>query len=508
MTPNEIHNATRQWLALSIEQISAADSKSVHKAEFAKDHAAEYGMCPKVLAREMLAEEAELSMTQWRQLHRKGDYEQALHAAKALAKDLGLPLAEGTAEFDVLCERLTLAAAELHATRMARLVGDYAYNPLNSAANFAELPVTPPEKACPSLQAAVKAYIAESDSLAGRSGGMIYQTQKKRDRALQLFMDWLGPKVSLGSISKTTLGDFRSLLIKLPSRFSKEDATMSLSEIAASAEKRKAPRLAANTINGYLGGVSGLLEWCESKGYIESNPAKSVRVKEKDGKRYAPFHEDHLKKIFSAPLFTTCHSEREDRKPGTSKVRNWKYWLPLIGLFTGARIEEICQLQTEDVQEVDGIWCFNIREGAERSLKTAAAARLVPIHPDLKALGFLEFVESRRKAGAKRLLPGIDSRIKGKWSHYPSRWFGKFLGDVIGPERGARHLVFHSFRHLMKDAMRDAEISDTIQDKLMGHEGGRTGDGYGKGYRAVPLYNAMAKIKLPVDLSHLDRWSE
>ena len=37
-----------------------------------------------------------------------------------------------------------------------------------------------------------------------------------------------------------------------------------------------------------------------------------------------------------------------------------KYWIPLIALYGGLRLNEICQLHTGDIVELDGVPCFDI----------------------------------------------------------------------------------------------------------------------------------------------------
>ena len=47
------------------------------------------------------------------------------------------------------------------------------------------------------------------------------------------------------------------------------------------------------------------------------------------------------------------------------------YWLPLLALYTGARLEELGQLRKKDIKESNGIWYINITDEAEgASLKT------------------------------------------------------------------------------------------------------------------------------------------
>ena len=67
--------------------------------------------------------------------------------------------------------------------------------------------------------------------------------------------------------------------------------------------------------------------------------------------------------IFHAPLYTGCKDDgRNYNKVGTNHPRRIRFWLPLIALFTGARINEICQLHTDDVQEKNGILFISINE--------------------------------------------------------------------------------------------------------------------------------------------------
>lgn len=69
------------------------------------------------------------------------------------------------------------------------------------------------------------------------------------------------------------------------------------------------------------------------------------------------------------------------------------YWIPLLGLFTGARIGELCQLQVTDITTDSAGPVLRISDEAEGArVKTAAGARTVPIHSELCRLGFLDYV--------------------------------------------------------------------------------------------------------------------
>ena len=70
----------------------------------------------------------------------------------------------------------------------------------------------------------------------------------------------------------------------------------------------------------------------------------------------------------------------------------WRYWIPLIGIYTGMRLNEICQLYVDDVKYLNRIWYFRLtNERSDQSLKNKQSKRLVPIHPKLIELGFIDF---------------------------------------------------------------------------------------------------------------------
>jgi integrase len=69
-------------------------------------------------------------------------------------------------------------------------------------------------------------------------------------------------------------------------------------------------------------------------------------------------------------------------------------WAALIGLYTGARASEVGQLLVADVFNEDDMPCIRISdEGEHQKGKTEVSLRTVPLHPDLLALGFWDWVE-------------------------------------------------------------------------------------------------------------------
>ena len=248
--------------------------------------------------------------------------------------------------------------------------------------------------------------------------------------------------------------------------------------------------IATQTINNHLNKAAALFGWGVNQGYLEVNPFDGLRismeVRVKD--QVLPFDRDDLEKIFNAPLYR----EHKYNRPH-------QFWLPLIGLYSGARLEEICQLHVGDIKEVDGVWVFDICEDVERKLKTRSSERVVPIHPFLIEVGFLKYVDRMQKQNRKKLFPELN-RHNGKISHGASQWFGKFKRGLGFPERKK---VFHSFRHSVISMLRKKRVPDHEVKMLLGHvTGSITHDRYG-GDEPVALLEVIKELNFEIDLSHL-----
>jgi integrase len=244
-----------------------------------------------------------------------------------------------------------------------------------------------------------------------------------------------------------------------------------------------------------------LMAWAKANRLVELNVAADVTIR--DGlaarKKRLPFDLAALNAIFNSPVYA------EGARP-TSLRGEAAYWLPLLALFTGARLEEIGQLRPQDVNEApyfdsDGreltAWIIQIREEGDGSLKlkNAASERRVPVHPELVRLSFLDFVRAAKAAKQERLFPLLRAnkygRLTAKWGEH----WSKYRRDVC-KVTDAR-MVFHSFRHTFKDYCRLAGIEETLQRALMGHSSSDVADDYGSGAWDHQLVQAMERYRVP-----------
>lgn len=289
---------------------------------------------------------------------------------------------------------------------------------------------------------------------------------------------WLYKRVGRKPVDQLTEDDFRQFKSKL-------------------LEEGKSP---AN-IRQKLSRLSTLMQWASVNGHIGPNPVKGVTIKvTKSAKnKRLPFDAPALKAIFSSPVFT--NGERPKRLAGEAA-----YWLPLLGLFTGARLEELGQLRVEDIAErtyVDAnggersAWFIHLREDEKDglTLKNDASERRVPVHPELVRLGFVDLVKSANKADQLWLFPLLRANKFGRRTAKWGEHWSEYRRTVCGVTD--RRMVFHSFRHTFKDYARSARIEEGIQRQLMGHTGRDIADHYGSGYDDHTLVEAVSLYKVP-----------
>lgn len=299
----------------------------------------------------------------------------------------------------------------------------------------------------------------------------------------------------LSRITKALVRDFKDALLKCPaaSHLPIKHRGKSIQELITLAEKdRTLSRLSTRTVNDkWLGFLCAVLSWGTANGYLENNPASNVKatVSKVQDKARVPYSIEDVNFILRFPIFT----KGERPRAGGGEAAKW---LPLLALFTGARLGELGKLQVEDVRHERDVWYLDLMN---TGTKTQGSKRQVPIHPELIRLGFLEYVEARRKAGGDTLFPGRAG--KSLDTEAWSKWWGRYARSH-GIED--RRKVFHSFRHTVKDGLRDSGVPFDLRSALQGHAVPGVGEGYGQGFALQVLAEAMARLQYPgLDLEHL-----
>lgn len=287
--------------------------------------------------------------------------------------------------------------------------------------------------------------------------------------------------VPIASITKQAARQYKEILRQLPPHFRKkpEYSGHTIKEIAA---LKPTETLSAKTINKRLQSVSAMFKWAKNNGYCADNPFEglSVKLKAKAADRRDPFTDEELERIFGNHGFVKPNSSRPNR-----------YWIPIVALYTGARLEEVAQLHIEDIRDVDRHWCIDINDKLEKRVKSPGSKRLVPLSEELINLGFLDFVESQRAQGEERLFPELDGERDGYGQSF-QKWFGREKDKVGFPKRIKS---FHSLRHTFIDRLRNLGIDEAKLAALVGHTNSSITSTYGQGYHIAQLHEVVNKLR-------------
>lgn len=218
-----------------------------------------------------------------------------------------------------------------------------------------------------------------------------------------------------------------------------------------------------------------------------------VGDREEGESKQRAFKDTELKRLFEG---------QEMRNFASNRALAHCFWLPHLGLFTGARVNEICQInpQTDILLDTETeTWHFWITTTTEsdsrirKSVKTGDS-RKVPIHKALIDLGFLKYLDRVKATGAKLLFPEwepVNSRASGN----AEDWFRQFLRDtgLRDETPKAKILGMHAFRHtlLTYGAMQKPPLSLFC---ITGHaqdEAPIAASGAGKGYLTLSLLSPL-----------------
>lgn len=359
----------------------------------------------------------------------------------------------------------------------------------------------------PGISSGVLLSAVVSEWMAEKSPGWSQKTINDHRTTIDRFITVAGDK-PLDAYAKADGRAFKSTLMKLPSNWTKQKELMGLrvDRAAERANELGMAPMSAKNVNKLIGYAAAFWNWA-AKQYDECppNPLNGLKVTIKKTAREErdPFTLSELQAIFKAPVFTGCKSLHFWKQPGSLVPRNsGMYWAPLIGLFTGSRLQEILQLYVSDVKKVDGIDIIDINvDGEDKKLKNPGSRRQTPVHPELKRLGFLEHVQKMRQQGNKRVFP--DMRM-GSDGYYSSVYSKRFISLLVNLKVKREQNAFHSLRHNFEDACRNSGISKDVMNALQGHsEAGMSGR-YGAGYSLDVLNEAMCQLEYKgLDLSHL-----
>jgi len=301
---------------------------------------------------------------------------------------------------------------------------------------------------------------------------------------------------------------FKKTLLRLPKRKSQSPKYRDLS-VAQILELDipESDKLSSTTINNISTKIISFLLWCKNNHYIDNDYSgvfKELMKTKKNKKVRATFTTEDIEKLFSSD---------EYQKTGF-KGWSFRYWIPIIGLYTGARLNEISQLTVADVYTENDISVFSFNEHEEnKKLKNENSARTVPVHKKLIELGFLEFVEYLTKLNETRLFPTLTKDKYGSYTRKISSFFNEKYKSCVGyisyvgikKSSNLGKKDFHSFRHAFITQAKHLVLNERVVKEIVGHSSSDiTFDTYGGDYTLKAKKKEIDKIKF--DVKHPRKW--
>lgn len=357
-------------------------------------------------------------------------------------------------------------------------------------------PAAPPTSGVPMLSAVIARFLSQQDNTR--------PIFRKLTGALALFLDFIGDK-PVTALRQIELEDFFTLLCRLPPHWATEKRKRGCT-LAQLADMEWEARIAPQTFKGtYYVALQLFLPAAQTSyreaGFPQHLTLARIRysgTEKKGQEKQRALTAAELRCLFNGPECAAFAADVEQAH---------RYWLPLLGLYTGARVNEVCQLNPQcDIREEHGIWFLDITSASKsdsrvrKSVKNETSSRLVPVHSALLRLGFLHYVERVRAGGHALLFPQWAPK-RGKASGTAEEWFRDHI-KALGLRDDTPGLCvhgFHIFRHTL--LTRADELDVAKAGALTGHaptEVSKSEGGYIK-RRLEKLQGTLEQITFDID---------
>ena len=218
-------------------------------------------------------------------------------------------------------------------------------------------------------------------------------------------------------------------------------------------------------INKLIYRVRVFFKWLKNNysEYVPQNHFDGLSIQEKKfDKPRDIFTNKELHKIFDTTPFLNNTIRNPHRR---NKLAS--FFVPIVAIHTGMRLEEICQLRLEDVYKEGTVDIIRVTISKETKLKTVTSQRIVPIHENLKRVGFLEYCNYMKKQKKERVFWDLTKSRDG-YGRNIGRYFMEYLRKVGVYEFQSK--VFHSLRHTFITTLLQNGVREEVVNGLCGHK--------------------------------------
>jgi len=265
--------------------------------------------------------------------------------------------------------------------------------------------------------------------------------------ATKIMLKILGD-IQVGTITRAMMVNYRETLAMVPTFWTSRHQDIEVKDLPAPG----LDRLSKSKFDNNLIYVGQLMDYAVDCGHLDDSPMPRTKMSLPDNPTDVhQFNDEQIKTILEA----------------TGQYNDHRYWLPILGLYTGCRSNEVCQLHKEDLKEQDGIWYLDINDAGKKTIKNKNSKRLVPLHQTVIDLGFVEYAQGVQH---HRIFPGCKYREStGKYANNWGQWFNRLLVDKGIKPQGDRSITYHSFRHRMETSLKRLGVNNEHIDQILGH---------------------------------------
>ena len=289
-------------------------------------------------------------------------------------------------------------------------------------------------------------------------------------RIVEEFIEIVGD-IDFSSVTKKEVSHYIDVQTKLPPNRKKSPKyrDLSIKEVM----KLKLPQKETQTpqnINKRLSKLNTFGNWGVRQGLLITNPFSGMKfLVKKQPNRRQPFTVEELKKILKPETYLkwTINFEHPYK---IHKVTNKLpyYWIFLLGIFSGMRTNEMCQLRLSDLKRVDKIWFMFVEDSEETRVKTESSIRKVPLHPQLIDMGFIDYVGNLRKKKKSRVFWELNQDRDGFASHVSRHYNQRFLPTVGVWKKHTK--VLYCTRPTFINKLYSEKVDENVIKALVGHE--------------------------------------
>lgn len=325
------------------------------------------------------------------------------------------------------------------------------------------------------------------------------ENQSSHAALIEIF-DYLGLGADANTVTRADVLRVRDVLQQLPKNRKQRFKDAPLVDLLGREEKTDC--LDVVTINNkYLIKMAAVFKWAVRNDLIKKNMTEGLELKVPQRKASEARNAFSTEQVGQLLVAAKAYSQKTSGKP-------YHYYVTVLAAITGARLNEVAQLQVKDVRVTEaGTVYIHINEDDSslpgKSIKNAHSDRCVPLVDGAYGFvlaDFMDLLEARRNANASCASNGNDAMVfdglrlmKNGYGEQVSKWFNRTLLPKVLADRDG--LAFHSFRHTVATQLKQHGVELAYAQAIMGHSSGSiTYDRYAKEVEVDRLVNVLADV--------------